>query len=71
MTVGSGRPNAWEVEAALGGAKLFLVGSPYASDFCFSDIVGDPLQAGSLSCGRLSLFVESPAPSRLLGTSAL
>ena len=44
MTVGSGRPNAWEAEAALGGAKLFLIGSPYASDFCFSDIAGGPLQ---------------------------
>ncbi len=44
MTVGSGRPNAWEAEAALGGAKLFLIGSPYASDFCVSDIAGGPLQ---------------------------
>ena len=44
MTVGSGRPAAWEAEVALGGAKLFLIGSPYASDFCFSDIAGGLLQ---------------------------
>ena len=44
MTAGSGCPNAWEAEVALGGAKLFLIGSPYASDFCFSDIAGGPLQ---------------------------
>lgn len=43
--VGSSSTGAWEAEAALGGAKLFLIGSPYASDFCFSNIVEGPLQA--------------------------
>ena len=43
-TVASSSSNAWELEAALGRAKLFLIGSPYASDFCFSDAVGGPLQ---------------------------
>ena len=45
MSVGSSSPGAWDAEAALGGAKLFLIGSPYASDFCFSNIVEGPLQA--------------------------
>lgn len=44
LSVSSSRPGSWEAEAALGGAKLFLTGSPYATDFCFSDIVGGPLQ---------------------------
>ena len=44
IALGSSRLGAWEAEAALGGAKLFLIGSPYASDFCFSDIAGGPLQ---------------------------
>ena len=44
FTVRSSRPGAWEAEAALGRTKFFLIGSPYASDFCFSDIAGGPLQ---------------------------
>ena len=59
VTVGSGRPNAWEAEAALGGAKLFLIGSPYASDFCFSDIVGGPLQVGNSFLRHISILLES------------
>ena len=44
ITLGSAAPCTWEAEAALGRAKLFLMGSPYASDFCFSEVVGGPLQ---------------------------
>ena len=63
MTVGSGRPNAWEAEAALGGVKLFLIGSPYASDFCFSDIAGGPLQV------RQTLSSVTSTLTEILGVS--
>ncbi len=55
--------NAWEAEAALGGAKLFLIGSPYASDFCFSDIAGGPLQV------RQTLSSVTSTLTEILGVS--
>ena len=54
-TVASSSPGAWELEAALGRAKLFLIGSPYASDFCFSDAIGGPLQVWHATETLLSL----------------
>ncbi|BDA50280.1 probable autophagy-related protein 2 at C-terminar half [Coccomyxa sp. Obi] len=36
---------AWEAEARIGRAKAYLVGSPYATDFGFSNVLQGPLQA--------------------------
>ena len=40
---------AWEAEARIGRAKAYLVGSPYATDFGFSNVLQGPLQV-SLMC---------------------
>ena len=68
ITLGSAAPCTWEAEAALGRAKLFLMGSPYASDFCFSEVVGGPLQVrpGSDLVQDLTSAEACASPAALL-----
>lgn len=44
--VRNGGDAVWEAEAKIGRAKAYLVGSPYATDFGFSNVLQGPLQAG-------------------------
>ena len=40
----NGGDTVWEMDARIGRAKAYLVGSPYATDFGFSNVLRGPLQ---------------------------
>lgn len=40
----NGGDTVWEMDAKIGRAKAYLVGSPYATDFGFSNVLQGPLQ---------------------------
>ena len=35
----------WDADLAVGRAKAYLIGSPYATEFGFSNVLEGPLQA--------------------------
>ncbi len=71
----NGGDSVWEMEAKVGRAKAYLVGSPYATDFGFSNVLQGPLQVSqpwqySMLLQQISLgesFLPLAGPSSILG----